>query len=196
MQVEHTENILPKRVLPPHAPPPHQSPAFLHMHCPSHSRRAKQKKKTQNHNQLMVKRPETKILCVPIQIAHSTGTEKKHWATWGQKASRAPGAGFHAHTWSPEHENQHLCMGSNFTAALPLPPTQTALREAHKASSFFHSPKGGEERGPHLPVAIIISFCAWSDSPTWGYLQAWRTKQRWHSLPSLCVFLCLPAWCC
>lgn len=75
----------------------------------------------------------------------------------------------------PDHQSRRIniyARAPNFTAALPLPPRQAALRQAHKASSFFLSPKGGEERGPHLPAAIILSFCAWSDSPTWGHLQA------------------------
>ena len=160
-----------------------------HAFRPHPPRTTKQKKKKS-----MVKQQETEFVCVPIQPAHSTRTEEKHRATWKQNASWTLVAGFYAHTWSSEHENQHLCTGSKFHS-WTNPSTDANCTETGTQSIIFPSPftpEGGKERGPHLPVAVIISFCAWSNPLTWGYFQAWRTKQRWHSLPSLCVFLCLP----
>lgn len=183
-------------MLPPHSLPSLPSPPFLHMHFPP--RFKKNQTTTTTTTKSMVKQQETEFFCVPVQTAHSTVTEEKHWATWGQKASQALGASFHAHTWSPEHRNQHLCPGSKFHSCTTPYTNANYTKEGTQSINLPSpsSPKWDEECGPHLPVAIIITFCAWSDLPTWGYLQAWRTKQRWHSLPSLCVFLRLPAWCC
>lgn len=134
-----------------HMPFPHSSPQHSLTCIPPNSRRAKQTKKS------MVKQQETNIVCVPIQTEDSTGTEEKHWATWRQKASWAPGASFHAHTWSPEQENQHLCTGSKFHSCT-TPSTKASCTKAGTQSIIFLSLSQGRGRTWSPSTSSYYSF--------------------------------------
>lgn len=137
--------LTPVPSIPPHA-------FFTHLQ----ERERKNKTKTEPS---MVKQQETELLCVYKSKAHSTGTGEKQWATWGQKASQASRTSSHAHTWSPEHTNQHLCPGSKLHSCTTPSTNANCAQEGTQSIIFLSpsSPDGGKERGPHLPVAIIIS---------------------------------------
>lgn len=83
----------------------------------------------------------------------------------------------------------------NFTAALPLPPMQTALRKAHKASFFLLHPLPREAKNmvPIYTLLLLFLFVRGLTCPLGDtYKPEEQSKDGTLFLVSVCFYVCLP----
>lgn len=147
-------------------PFPHSSPQQFStciFHAPPGERGKKKPTNQTKPKPSMVKQRETELenFCVCTNPKHTAQEQGKSIELPEGERQAEPQEP--ARVLIPDRQSMRISIYAqvpNSTAALPLPPTQTALREAHKAPSFFLHPlpREGKNVVPIYQLLLLFLF--------------------------------------
>lgn len=180
------------RVLPPHALP-HSSPQHSST-CIFHTPPGEREKK-QNQNRTINGKAAGDRTLVCVQVQSTQHRDRGKAVSYLRAKGKSSLKNQLTCSYLIARAQESAFMPRLQTAQLHYPFHQRKLCSGRhtKHHLSFSILSWGRERTWSPSTSRYYYFCVRFDLPTWGYLQGWRTKQRWHSLPiSVCFYVCLP----